>query len=160
MDRGSARPSRSSDTDLLDLTLHSVDPSTGERLTEMHAIVPSRKRLPCEYQPVTDLHSALAAGRTACLSHMNACETAGLQWTEEPVTEILLSRTYPLIRSATFTRQEEGRVGADCTRQCTHLHKQVNRRPQRAQGRPTYDRGLRCIGGIFPTDGHFRPGDA
>ncbi|PAY23848.1 hypothetical protein CEY15_06300 [Dietzia natronolimnaea] len=44
---------------------------------------------------------------------MAACEAAGLQWTEEPVTEILLSRTSPRVRFATFTRKQEAKVGAD-----------------------------------------------
>lgn len=62
---------------------------------------------------MANVRAALARGRTACLDHMAACETAGLQWTEEPITEILLSRVYPQIRSATFTRREEAEVGAD-----------------------------------------------
>jgi hypothetical protein len=62
---------------------------------------------------VPDVRGALAAGRDACLEHMAACEAAGLQWTEEPVTEILLSRTAPAVRFATFTRQEEAETGAD-----------------------------------------------
>lgn len=44
---------------------------------------------------------------------MAACESANLQWTEEPVTEILLSRTAPEISFATFTRKQENKVGAD-----------------------------------------------
>ena len=44
---------------------------------------------------------------------MAACEESGLQWTEEPVTEILLSRAAPEISFATFTRNQESEVGAD-----------------------------------------------
>lgn len=44
---------------------------------------------------------------------MAACESAGLQWMEEPVTEILLSRTSPQVRFVTFTRRQEAKVGAD-----------------------------------------------
>jgi hypothetical protein len=62
---------------------------------------------------VTDVRSALATGRAACLEHMTACEANDLQWSEEPVTEILLSRTAPLVRFATFTRRQEAEVGAD-----------------------------------------------
>lgn len=49
----------------------------------------------------------------ACLDHMAACEQSGLQWAEEPVTEILLSRTAPQVQFATFTRTQESEVGAD-----------------------------------------------
>lgn len=62
---------------------------------------------------MTDIHAALANGRVACLEHMTACETNDLQWSEEPVTEILLSRTAPQVRFATFTRGQEAEVGAD-----------------------------------------------
>lgn len=62
---------------------------------------------------MTAVRSALASGRTACLDHMAACEQADLQWTEEPVTEILLSRTAPQVRFASFTRRQEAQVGAD-----------------------------------------------
>lgn len=62
---------------------------------------------------MTEVRAALAAGRAACLDHMAACEASGLQWTEEPVTEILLSRTAPQIQFATFTRRQEATVGAD-----------------------------------------------
>ena len=62
---------------------------------------------------MSDVRAALAAGRGACLDHMAACEASGLQWTEEPVTEILLSRTAPAVQFATFTRRQEARVGAD-----------------------------------------------
>lgn len=62
---------------------------------------------------MTDIQAALARGRAACLEHMRSCEAAGLQWTEEPVTEILLSRSAPEISFATFTRGEEAKVGAD-----------------------------------------------
>lgn len=62
---------------------------------------------------MTSVDAALATGRAACLDHMAACEAAGLQWTEEPVTEILLSRTSPQVRFATFTRKQEAKVGAD-----------------------------------------------
>lgn len=65
---------------------------------------------------MTGIDAALAGGRTACLEHMAACEAAGLQWTEEPVTEILLSRTSPRVRFATFTRKQEAKVGADWLR--------------------------------------------
>jgi len=44
---------------------------------------------------------------------MAACESSGLPWTEEPVTEILLSRTAPEVSFATFTRRQEAKVGAD-----------------------------------------------
>jgi len=44
---------------------------------------------------------------------MAACEANDLQWYEEPITEILLSRTAPVVRFATFTRNEEAKVGAD-----------------------------------------------
>lgn len=36
-----------------------------------------------------------------------------MSWMEEPVTEILLSRTAPQVRFATFTRMQESKVGAD-----------------------------------------------
>jgi len=62
---------------------------------------------------MTAVRTALAAGRAACFDHMAACEESGLQWTEEPVTEILLSRTAPEVRFATFTRNQEAAVGAD-----------------------------------------------
>lgn len=62
---------------------------------------------------MTDVRTALAAGRAACVDHMAACEATGLQWTEEPVTEILLSRTAPQVRFVAFTRREEAEVGAD-----------------------------------------------
>lgn len=62
---------------------------------------------------MSDVRAALARGRAACLEHMAACEDNGLQWTEEPVTEILLSRTAPQVRFATFTRNQEAEVGAD-----------------------------------------------
>ncbi len=62
---------------------------------------------------MTDVRTALAAGRAACVDHMAACEASGLQWTEEPVTEILLSRTSPQVRFVTFTRRQEAQVGAD-----------------------------------------------
>jgi hypothetical protein len=44
---------------------------------------------------------------------MGSCERAGLQWTEEPVTEILLSRSAPGVQFAQFTKHEEAKVGAD-----------------------------------------------
>lgn len=62
---------------------------------------------------VTDVRTALAAGRAACIDHMAACESSGLQWTEETVTEILLTRAAPHVRFVTFTRKQEARVGAD-----------------------------------------------
>jgi hypothetical protein len=62
---------------------------------------------------VIDVPTALANGRTACLEHMAACEMNDLQWSEEPVTEILLSRSAPPLRFATFTRRQEATVGAD-----------------------------------------------
>lgn len=62
---------------------------------------------------MTDVRTALATGRAACVDHMAACETSGLPWTEEPVTEILLSRTAPQVRFVTFTRRQEAQVGAD-----------------------------------------------
>lgn len=77
------------------------------------AEIRSLQRFSCEHRPVTDVRAALAAGRAACLDHMTACEVSGLQWTEEPVTEILLSRTAPQVRFATFTRNQEATVGAD-----------------------------------------------
>lgn len=56
---------------------------------------------------------ALARGRAACLEHMTHCEATEPPWTEEPVTEILLSRTAPEVRFAAFTRKQEAQVGAD-----------------------------------------------
>ncbi len=44
---------------------------------------------------------------------MGACESSGLQWTEEPVTEVLLSRAAPEVSFATITRRQEAKVGAD-----------------------------------------------
>lgn len=62
---------------------------------------------------MTDVRVALARGRAACVEHMADCEASGLQWTEEPVTEILLSRTAPQVRFVPFTRRQEAQVGAD-----------------------------------------------
>lgn len=56
---------------------------------------------------------ALTRGRSAAFDHMQACETAQIPWTEEPVTEILLSRSFPEVRVASFNRRQESKVGAD-----------------------------------------------
>lgn len=76
------------------------------------AIRPLRQ-LRCKDRLVNEVRLAITTGRAACLGHMHACETSGLQWTEEPVTEILLSRTAPQVQFATFTRRQEAKVGAD-----------------------------------------------
>lgn len=62
---------------------------------------------------MSDVRAALATGRDACLDHMTVCENSGLQWMEEPVTEILLSRSAPDVQFAAFTKRQEAKVGAD-----------------------------------------------
>lgn len=62
---------------------------------------------------MSGIRTALSTGRAACVEHMDSCEQADIVWTEEPVTEIFLSRSGPGVQFANFNKWEEARVGAD-----------------------------------------------
>ncbi|CAN5331469.1 hypothetical protein BH24ACT7_BH24ACT7_23690 [soil metagenome] len=63
--------------------------------------------------PYLNLRSALAAGRAAVDQRWKTRAEQDMAQTEEPLTEDLLMAAYPTVRHATFTKPEEGRIGAD-----------------------------------------------
>lgn len=56
---------------------------------------------------------ALRTARVAARDHMAKRDAAGASWHEETVTDLVLDSAFPVVKFADFSRNQEGRVGAD-----------------------------------------------